>query len=186
MTSPSNPSIAMGTPSSEVQSSITPNDLLYKARYIRDIIAPSLASAPDVELAPHRLATLRDIFSTLESAPVTTQILEFSRIGKALFEVCSRDTKWPEEFVVRAEKQLQIWTDTLGDITELTPLLWVSGGRMHGIERTRAVQQPRNLGKAERILGLKDGEQRAWEWSVNLSHTKDPRSFGHHGFEVGE
>jgi hypothetical protein len=163
------------------------DELRYKTRYIRDIIAPAIDSAPDEALDPHRLANLRDIFTALEYTPITAYAIETSRIGKALFEICSKDTKWPKEFVVRAEKQLWKWTAEFGDITELTPLLWVPGGGMYGIEKIQAEQRPRHLGKAGRILGLGEyGGQPKWQWSINLRYTKDPRHFGHHGFEVGE
>jgi hypothetical protein len=177
----------MDSPSSEIQSALSLDELRFKARYIRDIIAPVLASAPDEELAPYRLENLRDIFAAIEATPVTIYALEHSRIDKALFEICSENTRWPEEFVIRAQKQLHEWATVLGDISDLKPHLWSAGGRMHGIEKVQRVQRPRNLGKAERILGLNDyGGQTTWGWSVNLNNTKDPRSFGHHGFEVGE
>ncbi|KAH0541982.1 hypothetical protein FGG08_003614 [Glutinoglossum americanum] len=181
------PALVMEVPNSNVSAALSRDELRYKARYIRDIIAPIIASAPDEALTPHLLATLRDIFTALERTPITIFAVEYSRIEKALLEICAEDTKWPEEFVVRAKRQLHIWTAELGDISDLMPLLWLPGGRMHGIEKIQAGQRPRNPGKAERILGLKDyGGQPMWQWSVNLSRTKDPRSFGHHGFEVGD
>ncbi|KAH0566056.1 hypothetical protein GP486_000549 [Trichoglossum hirsutum] len=177
----------MDTPTSEESATLSRDELRRKSRYIRDIVAPVLASSPDGILAPHLLDNLRDIFAALASTPMTIYALEYSRIGKALFEICSKGTKWPEEFVVRAEKQLQAWIAEFGDITDLSPLLWVPGGRMHGIEKIQAAPRPKNLGKAERILGMEDYVgQPTWQWSVNLTDSKDPRSFGHHGFEVGE
>ncbi|KAI9766896.1 MAG: hypothetical protein M1840_006193 [Geoglossum simile] len=177
----------MDDPSLEIQPALSLDELRFKARYIRDIVAPVLASAPGEELAPYRLENLRDIFAAIESTPVTIHSLEHSRIDKAMFEICSTNTGWPEEFVVRAQKQLNQWAAVLGDITDLNPPLWSAGGRMHGIEKVQRAQRPRNPGKAERILGLGDyGGQSTWEWSVNLARTKDPRSFGHNGFEVGD
>jgi hypothetical protein len=177
----------MEGPNLEELSFPSPDELRYKARYIRDIIAPLIDSATDEVLPPHHLANLRDIFTVLEYTPISMHDLEYSRIEKALFEICSKDTKWPAEFVARAEKQLQVWTAKHGDITWLMPLLWAPGGGMYGIEKIETGQRPRNLGKAERTLGSENyGGQPTWQWSVNLSNTKDPRSFGHHGFEVGE
>lgn len=177
----------MDEPTPGSPTNLSCDDLQRKARYIRDVVAPTIASSPGEVLAPHLLANLRDIFAALRSTPMTVYALEYSRIEKALFEMCSKDTKWPDEFVIQAEKQLQVWTAQFGDIAALSPLLWVSGGRMHGIEKIQAAQRPKIQGKAGRILGIKDyGGQQTWHWSVNLSHSKDPRSFGHHGFEVGE
>src|SRR5579862_2199004 len=86
MTPSPNADIFMDGPSLETQTTLSLDELRFKARYIRDIIAPVLVSAPDEELAPYRLQNLRDIFAAIEATPFTIHDLEYSRIDKALFE----------------------------------------------------------------------------------------------------
>ena len=109
-------------------------ELLLHSRYIRDTLAPLLAKQPKLNHSDS--VCLQSIFKSLDSIPVTIDLLRYSRIEKALMViVAAGNVYWPMDIVVHAEKLIAKWEEELGPLKNLRADLYGPGGRMEGIKK---------------------------------------------------
>ena len=109
-----------------------------ESRYIRDILAPLVASSGGSILNEATIYTLDALYFDLRATSMSLEMLRFSRIEKALMVIAKDGSDWPHQTVVQAEELIQQWEDKLGPLTNLRADLWGVGGRLEGIRKIRS------------------------------------------------
>ena len=109
-------------------------ELRLHSRYIRDTLVPLLAKEP--RLNPSDSVCLRSILKTLETIPMTLDLLRYSRIEKALMVIATTGNAcWPIDILMQAEELITKWEDELGPLKNLRADLYGPGGRMEGVRK---------------------------------------------------
>ena len=111
-----------------------PEDLLTHSRFIRDKLAPLIATRGHSGLDLEDASTLRSIMVSLNAVPMTLDLLRFSRVDKAL-KVISLGSDWPLDLMMQAEELVTKWEMALGSLQSIHTDLWGPRGRLQGIKR---------------------------------------------------
>lgn len=161
--------------------------LRVNARYIRDALGPLVAREGGEVLSPTTIDELLAFFGDLEQTVMTIEMLRYSRIEKAMMEICGPGTRWPLGLIKVAEDAIDRWECSLGPLKCVKANLWGPGGRLEGV--AKLVMPPQ---------AVQDTEQRQYQQSpVKPKERKsswcvqggcDPaRAYvvGHNGFDVG-
>ncbi len=180
----------MDTPQTP-QLGTTPEDLRTHARFIRDELAPLVASKGHSALEREDVATLSSIMFSLNAVPMTLELLRFSRIDKAL-RVIAMGSEWPLEIMMQAEELITKWELALGSLQSIHADLWGLGGRLDGLKRETG---QKNEGIEEEVLSRINASQtdrltleKDLESSWIVDPPIDPREahrYGHLGFKIG-
>ncbi|CAD6574376.1 MAG: hypothetical protein ASARMPREDX12_006570 [Alectoria sarmentosa] len=149
-------------------------ELRLHSRYIRDTLVPLLSKQPNLTRSDS--VCLHSIFDTLDTVPMTLDLLRYSRIEKALMVIAaSGNACWPMEILVHAEELITKWEDELGPLKNLRADLYGPGGRMEGVRKI-----PWKDGR------VPDDETKS-AWSVEgAPKPSRAHAFGHLRFEVGD
>ena len=118
------------------QAGNTPEDLLTHSRFIRDRLAPLVASKGQHALNGDDISTLRSIMVGLNAVPMTSDLLRYSRIDKAL-RVIAMGSGWPLAFMTQAEELITKWELALGSLQSIQTDLWGPGERLEGTKRKK-------------------------------------------------
>ena len=108
--------------------------LLCHSRYIRDVLAPVIAREGG-RLNERQMAALRTIFASLSTVKITTELLQYSRIEKALGIIAVEGSVWPVDATLLAEALLSTWENSIGPLRNIRADLWGPGGRLEGTRR---------------------------------------------------
>lgn len=133
----------MNTPRT-AQMGVTPEDLLIHSRFIRDELAPLVASKGHLTLALDEISTLGLIMVSLNAVSMTLDLLRYSRVDKAL-RLIAMGSEWPLEIMMQAEELVTKWELALGSLQSIHADLWAPGGRLQGIGRNMR-QKSRGMG----------------------------------------
>ena len=109
-------------------------NLLCHSRYIRDVLAPVIAREGG-RLNEQQMAALRTIFASLSTVKITTELLQYSRIEKALGIIAVEGSVWPVDATLFAEALLSTWENSIGPLRNIRADLWGPGGRLEGTRR---------------------------------------------------
>lgn len=155
---------------------LTKEDLLAHSLYIRNTLAPRIAKDHHLLIGEHAfdLSNLRFTLEELQDVSMTTEVLRFSRIEKALQRIVEASgAGWPPDLVSKANDLLARWEELLGPLQRVRTDFWAIGGRLEGLLKPRDWQ-------AE-----KAPETPAWtiepEGNSATAHKE-----GHSDFQVGQ
>lgn len=160
--------------------------LRVNARYIRDALGPLVAREGGEILSPTTIAELLAFFEDLERTNMTIDMLRYSRIEKAMMEICGPGTRWPPGLIKLAEDALVRWKQSFGPLKHVEANLWGPGGRLEHVKKVVGPEAVQDKGHPQhQPLPAKPKERKA-SWCVQGGC--DPtRAYvaGHNGFEVG-
>ena len=131
-------------------------DLLTHSRFIRDRLAPLVASKGHSALDSDDISTLRSIMVSLNNVPMTLDLLRFSRIDKAL-RVIAMGSDWPFAITMQAEELITKWELALGSLKSIHVDLWGPGGRLEGIKRKRGQNSDGSEEEVRHFRALRTG-----------------------------
>ncbi|KAI9875977.1 MAG: hypothetical protein M1830_007618 [Pleopsidium flavum] len=158
------------------------------SRYIRDVLGPLVAGEGGDVLTTSTLAALDLIFGDLEETVLTLDMLRYSRIEKAMMEICGPGTRWPTGLIKMAERVIEEWEGYLGPLKRVRANLWGPGGRLEGVTKVEGWQQRvRDEEQQQDPELMTRFKERKSSWSVKGG--RDPaRAYvvGHNGFSVGD
>jgi len=158
------------------------------ARYIRDVLGPLVAREGGDVLSPTTIAALDAIFADLEETVLTLDMLRYSRMEKAMMEICGPATRWPTGLIKMAERAIEEWEGYLGPLKRVRANLWGPGGRLEGVTKVDGWQQRvRDEEQHQDPELITRSKERKSSWNVEVG--RDPaRAYmvGHNGFSVGE
>lgn len=126
---------------------LSKEDLLAHSRYIRNTLVPKVTKDPHLLSGKHALSlsTVRSTLHELEDTKMTTEIIRFSRIEKALQRIIEASgVGWPPDIVIKAQMLLARWEDLLGPLQRVHTDLWAAGGRLEGLLNPKAWLRPQN------------------------------------------
>ncbi len=129
-----------------------PDDLLIHSRFIRDELAPLVASKGHLALSDEDISTLRTVMISLNAVPMTVDLLRYSRLDKAL-RLISMGSEWPLEIMMQAEELVTKWELALGSLQSIHADLWAPGGRLEGIDRNMGQMR----GGMEEVISQSNG-----------------------------
>ncbi|KAF2087127.1 hypothetical protein K490DRAFT_57197 [Saccharata proteae CBS 121410] len=140
-----------------------------RAAWIRDVLDPRIArDGPDI-MQPDDVLTLHELFVALEKTELGIGTLRYARIHRAVMEVSGKATRWPKRLAEECDRIIDVWERKYGKLTEIKPMLFAPGGRLHGIcagtELTRDKDpsiSDETKGKAHGALGFVPGQ-----WWIN-------------------
>ena len=161
--------------------------LRVNARYIRDALGPLVAREGGEVLIPTTMAELLAFFGDLERTVITIDMLRYSRLEKAMMEICGPGTRWPPGLIKMAEDAINRWEGSLGPLKCVRAHLWDSGGRLEGV--IKVAVQPQAVPDQEQRRDQQSvvkAKERQTSWCVHGGC--DPtRAYvvGHNGFDVG-
>ncbi|KAL8711160.1 MAG: hypothetical protein Q9220_004305 [cf. Caloplaca sp. 1 TL-2023] len=161
---------------------LTKEDLLAHSRYIRDTLAPRIATGKIQAAGEHAfdLTHLRSALEELEKTTMNLATLRFSRMEKALQRIIEAPHgRWPPDIVVKAQNLINRWEETIGPLQKVRSDLWASGGRLEGLGR------PKRWFKWHGVAGNHGPATPTFdlERSCDLSRA---HQHGHAGFQVGD
>lgn len=161
--------------------------LRVNSRYIRDALGPLVAREGGEVLTPATIAELLAFFGDLEQIVMTIDMLRYSRIEKAMTEICGPGTRWPPGLIKLAEAAIDRWEGSLGPLKNVKANLWGPGGRLEGLTKVavgpEAAQDEKQRPSSQVHVQAKE---RKSSWCVQGGC--DPaRAYvaGHNGFDVG-
>lgn len=109
-------------------------ELRLHSRYIRDTLVPLLPQQR--KLSHSDSVCLHSIFRSLDTIPMTLELLRYSRIEKALMAIATMGSAyWPMEILAHAAVLITKWEDELGPLKNLRADLYGPGGRMEGVRK---------------------------------------------------
>lgn len=114
--------------------SLTPQALLYWARWIRDVLTPLLDRNSYARRSEDKLSNFLIFFADLRHTPVTVDSLRNSCIHSALGHIVEQKMRWPDWIVQEAQELLQDWEKELGSLRSIHADLWGPGGRLEGVK----------------------------------------------------
>ncbi len=157
------------------------------ARHIRDALGPLVAREGGEVLSTTNIAELLAFFGDVKKTAMTIEMIRYSRIEKAMMEICGPGTRWPPDLIKRAEDVIDRWERSLGPVKYVKANLWGPNGRLEGVTKVvvgpEAVHCEQQLQIQQLPVKPKEGES---SWSVQGGC--DPaRAYvpGHNGFDVG-
>ena len=112
--------------------------LLTHSRYIRDHLVPVLAR--EGKLNEQQRSELRTIFASLATVKITVELLQYSRIEKALAAMCTEGSAWPVDATLLAEALLSAWEISVGPMRNIRADLWGPGGRLEGTAKFKPMK----------------------------------------------
>ena len=124
----------------------TKENLLCHSRYIRDTLAPIVVREGG-KLNEQQASSLRTIFASISAIKMTVELLQYSRIEKALTLIAIEGSAWPVEATLLSEALLSAWEQSLGSLKNIRADLWGSGGRLEGIKKLKDTSQGADSGK---------------------------------------
>lgn len=161
--------------------------LRVNARYIRDALGPLVAREGGEVLTPAMIAELLAFFRNVQHTVMTIDMLRYSRIEKAMTEICGPGTRWPPHLIKMAEDVIGRWEESLGPLKYVKANLWGPDGRLEGVTKVavgpEAVQDDEQHQNQQWPVKPKE---RKSSWWVRVGY--DPaRAYvpGHNGFDVG-
>ncbi|KAL8686864.1 MAG: hypothetical protein Q9218_006808 [Villophora microphyllina] len=119
---------------------LSKEDLLAHSRYIRNALAPRIAKDHDLLSGNQALdlTNVRSVLDQLSGTPMTTEVLRFSRIERALQRIVQASgVGWPPDIVIKAETLLARWEELLGPLQRVQRDLWAAGNRLEGLIKPR-------------------------------------------------
>ena len=176
---------------------LTKEDLLCHSRWIRDHLAPMIAKHGSLVAGNHffDLAPLRFALDELLASSMTTDILRFSRMEKALQRIVeAKGGDWPPDIVVKAKELIARWETSLGPLQRVRTDLWAAGGRLEGFAKPRGWfkwdGRFYEVGDHSNMGGFADLAEKSPEppvWSAEEKRSwAGTYNEGHCGFTVGE
>lgn len=126
------------------------SNLLAHSRYIRDTLQPHL-SIPGATLTSTELATLKSIFASISAIPITLELLQYSRIEKAVAVVASGGGAWPADASLMAETLLNRWEERVGPMKNVKADLWGKGGRLEGCRKVDVGWEAEGMGLGQEV-----------------------------------
>ncbi|KAL9584001.1 MAG: hypothetical protein Q9212_002384 [Teloschistes hypoglaucus] len=166
-------------------------DLLAHSRYIRNTLVPKVTKDPHLISGKHALdlSNVRSTLHELEDTRMTTEVIRFSRIEKALRRIIEASgVGWPTDIVIKAQMLLTRWEKLLGPLQRVHGDLWAAGGRLEGLLKPKAWPSPQNGQKpasenAYRVPQLPETPAQTAE-----AHGDPAKAHkeGHCGFQVGD
>lgn len=111
----------------------TATELRLRAIWIRDVLDPPIARDGPDTMHPNDVLILHELFTQLQRCEVTRCALRFSRIHYAVAEVAGKATRWPSRLADECDKLVERWEGQYGPLRGLRPVLYHSGGRLHGV-----------------------------------------------------
>lgn len=126
---------------------LSKEDLLAHSRYIRNTLVPKVTKDPHLLSGNHalNLSTVRSTLHELEDTKMTTEVIRFSRIEKALQKIVEASgLGWPPDIVIRAQMLLARWEELLGPLQRVHTDLWAAGGRLEGLLKPKAWLSPQH------------------------------------------
>lgn len=161
--------------------------LRVNARYIRDALGPLVAREGAEVLCPNTTAELLAFLGDLPSTVMTIDMLQYSRIEKAMMEICGPGTRWPPDMIKMAEDAMDRWEGSLGPLKRIGRDPWGPGGRLEGVTKVSHIPQAvQTEGQRRKQQPPAKPKERQSSWCVQGGC--DPaRAYvvGHNGFEVG-
>ena len=115
-------------------------NLLCHSRYIRDILAPVVAREGG-RLNDQQMTALKTIFASLSTVRITVELLQYSRMEKALNVIAIEGSAWPVDATLLAEALLNSWEDSIGPLRNIRADLWGPGGRLEGIKKLKVPEK---------------------------------------------
>ncbi|KAL8827096.1 MAG: hypothetical protein Q9191_003395 [Dirinaria sp. TL-2023a] len=153
----------------------TKDNLLCHSRYIRDTLAPVVVRE-NGKLNEQQANSLRTIFAAISSIKMTVELLQYSRIDKAINLIAAEGSIWPVEATLLSDALLSAWERSLGSLKNIRADLWGPGGRLEGIKKLTDAGH-----------GADAGERRGSAWSVeDVKDRYRAYNYGHLGFNVGD
>jgi len=105
------------------------------SNYIRDTVAPLLAQ--ERRLSDSDTQLMQSILQRIKALPVTLDLLQYSRMEKALMVITAGgELNWPVAIVEQAKGILKEWEDDFGPLQNIRADLFAVGGRLEGVTRT--------------------------------------------------
>lgn len=105
------------------------------SNYIRDTVAPLLAQ--ERRLSDSDTHLMQSILQRIKTLPVTLDLLQYSRMEKALMVITADgELNWPIAIVEQAKGILKEWEEDLGPLQNIRADLFAIGGRLEGVTRT--------------------------------------------------
>lgn len=111
-------------------------NLLGHSRYIRDVLAPIVAQQGG-RLNEQQIIALKTIFASLGSVRMTRELLQHSRIEKALSMIAVEGNAWPVDAILLSEALVNAWDARIGPLRTIRADLWGPGGRLEGVMKLR-------------------------------------------------
>ncbi|KAL9580212.1 MAG: hypothetical protein Q9203_006394 [Teloschistes exilis] len=158
---------------------LSKEDLLAHSRYIRNTLVPKVTKDPHLLSGNHalNLNTVRSTLHELEDTKMTTEVVRFSRIEKALQRIVEASgLGWPPDIVIKAQMLLARWEELLGPLQRVHTDLWAAGGRLEGLLKPKAWL-------TYRVPQLP--ETPAWSAKAHGDPARAHKE-GHCGFQVGD
>ncbi|KAI9802143.1 MAG: hypothetical protein M1833_002064 [Piccolia ochrophora] len=154
---------------------VTTAELQARSRYIRDTLSPLVASTGGIALSRGTFASLLLLLTKLDDCSVDVDMLRVSRIDKALLDICSLGSRWPDALVDEAKRITEKWEIEFGKLGDIRAALWEKGGRMAGCWRGEVGEW--------RDMQLRTVKKK---WIVDASNKEAARYYGPLNFEVGD
>ena len=157
------------------------------ARYIRDVLGPLVAREGGDVLNPTTTTGLLTFFEHLNETVMTLDMIQYSRIEKAIMDMCGPGTRWPAGLIKLAEDTIDRWEGYLGPLRRVRANLWGPGGRLEGV--TKVPVQPERVREDDPSQGpqlMARPKERKSSWFVE-SGCDPTRAYvvGDNGFKVG-
>ncbi|KAI9721835.1 MAG: hypothetical protein M1812_002171 [Candelaria pacifica] len=154
---------------------ISKEELRRLSKWISDDLDPQISQDDQDVLDHDTLRRLRTFFTALGSTTIDIEDIGYSKVDRALLDICKAQTKWPADLVKRAEISLQTLEQRLGSLRKET------------LEELRALEPYENEevmqgGWMERV----DQQLRKDSWLVTGGDPERAYAAGHNGFEVGD
>lgn len=159
-----------------------------QARYIRDVLGPLIGREGGEALSAEAVADLRVFLEDLGEMDMTMETIQYSRIEKAIMEMCGPGTRWPKDLIARAEAVMNRWEGSLGPLKRVRTNLWGPGGRLQSV--SKIVLRPAPVledQRGQKCRLMSRAKEHKSSWSVEGGC--DPaRAYvaGHNGFDVGQ
>ena len=126
-------------------------NLLCHSRYIRDTLAPVVIREGG-KLNDQQAISLKTIFASISAIKMTVELLQYSRIEKALNLIVVEGSAWPVEATLLSEALLSAWEESLGSLKNIRADLWGPGGRLEGIKKLEHSSQHAGSGEVGKPL----------------------------------
>lgn len=116
--------------------------LLCHSRYIRDVLEPVVAKKGG-RLNEEEITALKTIFASLSNVKMTRELIQYSRIEKALSiiavqgDIGGEGDAWPVDAILMSEALLNSWEDSIGPLRTIRADLWGPGGRLEGVRKLK-------------------------------------------------
>ena len=161
------------------------------SHYIRDALIPELKDGTEVALAKSIIEAIRTFLYELRTTYIDVDVLRYSRLHKALKEVCVMGDRWPATITLPAKALLGTWEIRYGPLGSITADLWGPGGRLEGLMKLTDPGTLSHDGSPRRdsspVMTIIRPKSTKSSWSVEGRNGPFyAMRTGHNGFKVGE